>query len=118
LLRDNDAIYGKVFQDRVESMGIEDVKTAYHSPWQNAYAERLIGSVRRECLNHVIVLNEGHLQRILSEYFQYYNAHRAHQRLDGDAPDGRNKEPPERGEIVTIPFLGGLHHRYTRRKAA
>ena len=118
LLRENDSIYGEEFQRRVESLGIEEVKTAYHSPWQNPFVERLFGSVRRECLNHVIVLNEKHLKRILTEYlFEYYNQHRAHQGLDGDTPMGRNKEPPEDGEVVAIPFLGGLHHRYTRKAA-
>ena len=86
LLRDNDSIYGKAFQERVVSLGIEEVKTACRSPWQNAYVERLIGSVRRECLDHVIVLNERHLKRILGEYFEYYNISRAHQSLDDNAP--------------------------------
>jgi transposase InsO family protein len=99
-------------------MGIQEVRTAYRSPWQNPFVERLIGSVRRECLDHVIVLSEHHLKRILAEYFEYYNQHRAHQGLVGDAPLGRNKEPPDDGEVVAIPFLGGLHHRYTRRRAA
>jgi len=118
LLRDNDSIYGKAFQERVASLGIEELKTAYRSPWQNAYVERLIGSIRRECLDQTIVLGERHLCRVLAEYFEYYNKHRAHQGLDGDSPVGRNKEPPELGEVVAVPFLGGLHHRYTRRKVA
>ena len=118
LLRDNDGIYGKEFSRRVESLGIEDIKTAYRSPWQNPYVERLIGSVRRECLDHMIILSERHLRRVLAEYFQYYNAHRAHQGLSGDAPLGRGREPPEDGPVEAIPFLGGLHHRYTRHRAA
>jgi putative transposase len=93
---------------------IEEVKTAYHSPWQNPFVERLIGSVRRECLNHVIVLNERHLHRILSEYFDYYNNSRAHLSLDGNAPLPREVEPPERGDVIALPQVGGLHHRYTR----
>ena len=114
LLRDNDSIYGEVFQQRVKSLGIEEVRTAYRSPWQNAYVERVIGSIRRECLDHVIIMNERHLKRLLTEYFEYYNGHRAHQGLDGDVPLGRGREPPELGEVVSIPFLGGLHHRYSR----
>jgi len=114
LLRDNDSIYGKAFQERVASLGIEEVRTAFHSPWQNAYVERLIGSVRRECLDHVIVLNERHLNRILREYFDYYNNSRAHQSLGGNAPLPRELEPPDRGKVIAIPQVGGLHHRYTR----
>ena len=117
LLRDNDSIYGQVFQRRVASLGMEEVRTAFQSPWQNPFVERLIGSVRRECLDHVIVLSKAHLQRILTEYFAYYNDHRAHQSLDGDTPRGRNKEPAEQGEVIALPILGGLHHRYTRRAA-
>jgi len=117
LLRDNDSIYGEAFQRRVRSLGIEEVRTAFRSPWQNPFVERLIGSVRRECLDHVIILNEQHLKRILAEYSEYYNQHRAHQGLDGDSPHGRSREPPENGEVVAVPYLGGLHHRYTRRAA-
>jgi len=117
LLRDNDSIYGLDFQRRVESLGIEEVRTAFRSPWQNPFVERSIGSIRRECLNHVIVLDEKHLHRILSEYFSYYHLHRAHQGLNGDTPLGRSREPPENGEVISIPHVGGLHHRYTRRAA-
>ena len=117
LLRDNDSIYGKEFTRRVESLGIEEVKAAYRSPWQNPYAERVIGSNRRECLGHMIIFGEDHLRRVLAEYFAYYNAHRAHQGLDGDTPLGREREPPDLGHVRSIPFLGGLHHRYTRRVA-
>ena len=112
-----DGIYGEEFSDRVESLDIDEVKTAVRSPWQNPYAERVIGSIRRECLDHMIILNERHLYRVLAEYLEYYNAHRAHQGLDGDAPLGRNKEPPDFGPVEAIPFLGGLHHRYTRKVA-
>ena len=117
LVRDNDGIYGEAFRRRVKSLDIDEVPIAYHSPWQNAYCERLIGSIRRECLDHLIVLGEKHLTRILREYFEYYNRHRAHQGLDGDAPIHRDKKPPDLGEIVSVPHLGGLHHHYTRRAA-
>jgi putative transposase len=114
LQRDRDGIYGEVFQRRVESLGIEEVVSAPRSPWQNPYVERLIGSIRRECLNHVIVLNESHLKRILTSYFEYYHDSRAHMALDHNAPHPREVEPPERGKVIAIPHVGGLHHRYTR----
>jgi len=117
LIRDNDKIYGKVFQQRVKSLGMKDVRTAYRSPWQNGYCERVIGSIRRECLDHVIVLSEAHLMRVLKDYFEYYNKHRVHQGLGEDTPSGRNKEPPEQGEVIAIPYLDGLHHRYCRHAA-
>jgi putative transposase len=85
LLRGNDSIYGNALKQRVQSLGIEAVKTAYHSPWQNPFVERLIGSVRRECLNHAIVLNERHPHRILSKYFGYYNNSRAHMSFEGNS---------------------------------
>ena len=114
LLRDNDSIYGQAFQQRVKSLGIEEIKTAYRSPWQNPFVERLIGSVRRECINHVLVLSERHLKRIVREYFDYYNNSRAHMSLNGNAPLPREVEPPDRGNVLAIPQAGGLHHRYTR----
>ena len=95
-------------------MGIEEVRTTPRSPWQNAYVERLIGSIRRECLNHMIVLNERHLQRILSSYFDYYHGSRTHLSLDRNSPIKREVEPPERGKVIAIPQVGGLHHRYCR----
>jgi transposase InsO family protein len=98
-------------------MGIEQVLTAARSPWQNAYAERLIGSIRRDCLDHVIVLNERHLRNVLRDYFAYYHAARTHLGLDKDAPNIQEVEPASRGAIVEIPEVGGLHHRYTRRAA-
>jgi putative transposase len=116
-LRDNDGIYGEEFKRRVRSIGIEEVKTAVRSPWQNPYAERVIGSIRRECLDHMIVLNEDHLRRILADYLEYNNIHRAHLGLDGYTPWGRNTEPPDNDSVRSIPFLGGLHHRYTRQAA-
>lgn len=117
LLSDNDSIYGHAFQHRVKSLGIEEVKTAYRSPWQNPYVERLIGSVRRECLNHVIVIGERHLKRILHKFSEYYNNSRTHMSLDGNAPLPRKAEPPEQGCVISLPQVGGLHHRYTRTAA-
>ena len=101
----------------MKGMRIEEVLTAPQSPWQNPFAERLIGSVRRECLDHVLVLGERHLRRILTRYFAYYHRARTHLSLDKDAPDGRPIEPPGLGAIIPIPEVGGLHHRYVRRAA-
>jgi putative transposase len=117
LLRDRDRIYGHAFRHRVTGMGIRDVLTAPQSPWQNPFAERLIGSIRRECLDHVLVLSERHLHRILTRYFAYYHRARTHLALQKDAPDGRPIERPEVGTVVQIPEVGGLHHRYVRRAA-
>jgi transposase InsO family protein len=114
LLRDRDSIYGYDFRDRVEHMGIEEVLSAPRSPWQNPYVERIIGSVRRECLDHVIVLNEDHLRRILASYFEYYHEARAHLSLDRNSPIPRPVCPPEQGKVVAKAYLGGLHHCYTR----
>ena len=114
LLRDRDRIYGDLFQRRVSSLGIEEVKTAPRSPWQNPYAERLIGSIRRDALNHVIVLNERHLRRLLREYIDYYHTSRTHLSLDKDPPIPRPVEPIKAGQVVALPCIGGLHHRYTR----
>src|SRR2546427_26220 len=117
LLRDRDQVYGEQFRHRVKGMRIEEVLTAPHSPWQNPFAERLIGSIRPECLNHVLVLGERHLRRTLTRYFAYYHRARTHLSLDKDAPDGRPIEPPELGTVLPIPEDGGLHHRYVRRAA-
>jgi putative transposase len=117
LLRDHDHVYGLQFRHRVKGMGIEEVLTAPHSPWQNPFAERLIGSIRRECLNHVLLLGDSHLRRILATYFRYYHGARTHLTLDKDAPDGRLVDLPEAGRIVEIPEVGGLHHRYVRQAA-
>ena len=95
-------------------MGIEEVVTAYWTPWQNPYVERLIGSIRRECLDHVIVLSEEHLRRVLASYFDYYHTSRCHLSLDRNAPIEREVEPPSKGQVVAVPQVGGLHHRYTR----
>jgi putative transposase len=114
LLRDRDSVYGHAFRQRVKGMGIDELLTAPHSPWQNPFAERLIGSIRRECLNHILVLSERHLRRILVRYFAYYHRARTHISLDKDAPDVRPVELPDAGRIVEIPEVGGLHHRYVR----
>ena len=116
-LRDRDQIYGGEFRLRVARMKIEEVITAARSPWQNAYVERLIGSIRRECLDHVIVLGENHLRRILRSYFAYYHSSRTHLSLCKDAPEPRAKQPPECGPVIEIAEVGGLHHRYERRAA-
>ena len=117
LLRDRDKIYGAYFQRRVENMGIEHVVTAPRSPWQNPFAERLIGTIRRECLDHVIVLNERHLRRILTSYFDYYHRYRVHQSLTMECPAPRDVHSDDRGHVVEIGHLGGLHHHYERRAA-
>jgi transposase InsO family protein len=112
LIRDNDRAFGVAFKARVRAMGIRDRPTSFRSPWQNGYVERLIGTVRRECTNHLIVFNAEHLRRILSRYARYYNEVRTHVSLGKDAPYTR---PIERyGNIIAHPILGGLHHRYAR----
>lgn len=113
-IRDHDSIYGDDFQSRVHGLGIDEVPIAPHAPWQNPYCERLIGSIRRECLNHMIVLGELHLKRILTSYFDYYHHARTHLSLDRNSPIPREVEPRSQGEVIGIPQLGGLHHRYTR----
>ena len=114
LIRDHYCIYGQDFRERIRYMGIEEVIIAYRSPWQSPYVERLIGSIRRECLDHVIVFSEGHLRRILRSYFAYYHEARTHLSLDRNAPVPREVEPPTMGKVIAIPQVGGLHHRYTR----
>lgn len=118
LLRDRDKIFGSTFVRRVESMGIEEVVTAPGSPWQNPFCERLIGSVRRDCLDHVIVLNQRHLLRVLRSYASYYHASRTHRSLDHDCPEPRPIEPADMGKVIAQPQVGGLHHRYGRQLAA
>ena len=115
LLRDRDSIYGQEFRNRVQSLGIKEIVTSPQSPWQNAYVERLVGSIRRECLDHVVVLSQRHLRRLLDSYFAYYHRSRTHLALAKDAPLPR--AVMRRGPIIVIPQVGGLHHRYERRAA-
>jgi putative transposase len=114
LIRDRDGIYGDEVQGMIRRLGIEEVVTAPRSHWQNPFVERLIGSLRREVLDHVIVWNERHLKCILSDYLDYYHHDRSHRALDQNAPFPREIEPPERGQVIAIPRVGGLHHRYKR----
>jgi transposase InsO family protein len=115
LLRDRDRIYGCEFRKQVEVMNIKEVLSAPRSPWQRAYVERVIGSIRRECLDHVIVFNEESLRRTLRLYLSYYHKSRLHLSLDKDSPDPRPVQPV--GELVAFVEVGGLHHRYERRAA-
>jgi transposase InsO family protein len=112
MIRDRDCIYGAVVTRRLRAMGIRDKPIAPASPWQNGFAERLIGSIRRECLDHIIVLGEAHLRRILKSYARYYNETRTHLVLDKDAPLSRTVK--RAGRILCRPVLGGLHHEYVR----
>jgi putative transposase len=114
LLRDRDAIYGAEFARRVKRMGIREILTAPQAPWQNPFVERVIGSIRRECLDHCLILNEVHLRRLLRGYIGYYNTARPHQSLDHNSPQPREVHPPELGRVVSIPQVGGLHHLYQR----
>jgi putative transposase len=117
LLRDRDGNYGEVFRETALALGIKEVLCAPRSPWQNAYAERLIGSIRRECLDHVIVFHETGLRRVLRSYFEYYVHSRTHLSLEKDAPIHRAIQAPEFGRVVELREVGGLHHRYERRAA-
>ena len=117
LLRDRDSIYGGVFKQGARNFDIEEVVTAYRSPWQNPFVERLIGSIRRECTNHIIVFSEVSLRRLLKSYFLYYADSRTHLALDKDAPNPRVVQSSETGPVVEIPQVRGLHHRYERRAA-
>jgi transposase InsO family protein len=114
LLRDRDTSYGSYFCNRVEAMGITEVVTAPRSPWQNAYVERAIGSIRRECLDHILIFNERHLRRVLHSYVDYYQRTRTHLSLDKDCPDPRPIQPRGVGRAVALPQVGALHHRYER----
>ena len=111
-MRDNAGAYGLVFRRKLCAMGIRDRPTMPHSPWQNGYVERLIGSIRRECLDHAIILNAAHLRRLLKAYAEYYDNDRTHLALGKDAPHSRPIDAE--GRIVSQPVLGGLHHRYRR----
>ena len=114
LLRDRDQIYGGYFDRRVAGVGVQQVLSAPRSPWQSPYVERLKSSIRRECLDHVIVLDEQHLRRILREYVDYFHFSRTHLSLETDAPVPRPVESPAVGRVTAIPQVGGLHHYYTR----
>ena len=112
LVRDNDRAYGQAFRSRVRAMGIRDRPISPRSPWQNPYVERLIGTMRRECLDGMLVFGEAHLRQILSSYATYYNEVRTHLALGKDAPLGRAVQ--RTGVVVAIPILSGLHHNYVR----
>jgi putative transposase len=117
LLRDRDRIYGEAFRERVRAMGIEEILTAPRSPWQNPFAERLNGTIRRDCLNHVIVLGESHLRRTLARYFRYYHKYRKHLSLAKNSPKTRAVQNADFGPVVEISEVYGLHHHYNRRAA-
>ena len=117
LLRDRDAIFGQDFRDQVRTMGMGEVLSTPRSPWQRAYVERVIGSIRRECLDHVIVFDENSLRRMLASYLDYYHRSRTHLSLGKDSPVPRPIQPPGIGPVVAVPQVGGLHHRYARRAA-
>ena len=117
LLRDRDGVYGQYFKPRVVALGVQQVLTAPRSPWQNPFVERAIGSLRRECFDHVIILDERHVKRLLREYVDYYHACRTHLALDKDTPEPRLAESPGMGRVTAVPNVGGLHHHHTRRAA-
>jgi putative transposase len=117
LLRDRDKIYGDFFQERVSGMDTKQILTAPQSPWQSPFVERLIGSIRRDCLDHVVVFGERHLRKILAGYLAYYHRSRTHLSLEKDAPEPRRIQPPLLGAVVEVPEVGGLHHRYERQAA-
>jgi len=117
LIRDRDGIYGQKVPETLKTLGVEQVVISPRSPWQNGFCERIIGSIRRECLDHMIVLNGKHLRRVLKEYFAYYHQSRTHLGLDKDTPDSRVVQDRNVGDVVSTPILGGLHHRYYREAA-
>jgi hypothetical protein len=117
LLRDRDSIFGLEFRRRVQALGLGEVLIAPRCPWQSPYVERMIGSIRRECLDHVVVINQAHLRELLESYLIYFHQSRTHLALDKDAPEFRSVQGPERGNIIALPQVGGLHHRYERKAA-
>jgi transposase InsO family protein len=117
LIRDRDGIYGAAFDERVSHLGVKQVRIAARSPWQNGYAERFVGTLRGELLDHVIVLGERHLLRLVRAHARYYNDDRPHMSLSGDAPARRAVERPCAGRVIALPRVGGLHHRYVRQAA-
>jgi transposase InsO family protein len=108
LIRDRDSKYGHVFSDGVNNLGIQQIITSYRSPWQNGYVERVIGSIKMECLDHMIIMNEDHLFSILKDYISYYNKYGTHLGITKDSPDGRPVEIA--GKIEKISVVNGLHH--------
>jgi putative transposase len=112
--RDRDTVYSATFRHRITCMGIQDTPTAPFSPWQNPYAERMIGTLRRELLNRVVVVNEAHLRRLTASYLQYYHTCRPHTSLERNAPIPRAMQPPSDGKVVGIPHVGALHYSYHR----
>lgn len=114
LIRDRDSIFGDVFQRKVKALGLMDVVTPRASPWCNGFAERVIGTLRRECVDHVIPLGELHLVRVLREYVAYYNKRRCHQSLDGNTPVPRRRWSRADAAVRAKQVLGGLHHVYSR----
>jgi transposase InsO family protein len=114
VVRDRDQIYGEIFRCCVKSLGMKEVLIAPRSPWKNSYLERLIGSVRRDCLDHHIILNERHLCRVLRAYMTYYHTARTHLSLAKQSPRPRPVQPPGSGNVIAFPHLGGLHHEYRR----
>lgn len=117
LIRDRDRVYGPAFTGRAERMGIEQVLTAPRSPWQNPFAERVIGSIRRECLGNVVVLGERHLRRLLADYLEHYHCWRCHRALEMDCPTPRPVQGSELGQVVEVAEAGGLYRHYERRAA-
>jgi len=117
LLRDRDAAYGAAFRSRVKALGIGEKLIAPRSPWQNPYVERVIGTLRRELFDHIVVLDEKHLRRVLVRYLEYYHRWRCHNSLEQDSPDRRSVQSVELGQVVEFPEAGGLHHHYERRAA-
>jgi transposase InsO family protein len=117
LIRDRDKIFGAAVDHRVNNLGVRQLRIAPRSPWMNGYAERLVGTFRRELTDHVLVLGERHLLRCAREYAKFYNEDRPHTSLAGDAPAGRAVELPENGKVIALARLGELHHRYVRKAA-
>ena len=117
VIRDRDGIYGPKVIDTLDFLDIEQIVTAPRSPWQNGFCERIIGTIRQECLDHMIVLNERHLRRVLKEYLAYYHRSRTHLGLEKDAPEPRAVQTQDVGPVASKPVLGGLHHHYYRETA-
>jgi transposase InsO family protein len=115
LIRDRDKKYGKLFSEGIGNLGMKEIVTSYRCPWQNGYCERVIGSIKRECKDQVIILNESHIRSILTEYFSYYNKYRTHLGINKDSPEGRPIHSI--GKLDRIPVVNGLHNYYFRQTA-